>query len=143
MVRVRVAALTIRDDRILLARHRKGGRTTFLLPGGGLENGEFAHDALVREMREEAGVTAQVGELRYIVEAYAPDASRHLVQLVFAVTFDGEVGASTDTRVVGCEWHPIADLARVALHPAIGAELARDLKAGSEEVRYLFAPWVV
>ena len=143
MVRVRVAALTIRDGRILLARHRKGGRTTFLLPGGGLEVGEYAHDALVREMREEAGVTARVGELRYVVEAYAPDASRHLVQLVFATTFDGEVGASTDTRVVGCEWHAITDLASVTLHPAIGVELARDLQAGSEEVRYLFAPWVV
>jgi len=127
----------------LLARHRKGGGTTFLLPGGGLELGEFAHDALVREMREEAGVTARVGELRYVVEAYAPDASRHLVQLVFACTFDGEVGPSTDKRVVGCEWHAIAELADIALHPAIGTQLARDLQTGSEEVRYLFAPWVV
>ena len=36
MVRIRVAALIVRDRNVLLARHVKHARTTYLLPGGGI-----------------------------------------------------------------------------------------------------------
>ena len=143
VIRIRVAALVIRDNRILLARHLKGSRTTFLLPGGGMEREESAHEALIREIREEAGVHARIGELRYVVEARAPDASRHLLQLVFAASIDGEPGASTDARVVACEWHPFDALASIDLHPAIGGVLAADLRSGSSMCRYIVAPWAL
>ncbi len=142
MIRIRVAALVTRDARILLARHVKSGRTSYLLPGGGVESGETLHDALARELREEASVAIRIGALRYVVEAVAPAGGRHLVQLVFSATLDGEPGASHDERVVACEWHDIDALPALDLHPAIGAELAADLRTPSPQCRYINARWV-
>lgn len=143
MVRVRVAALIVRDDRLLLARHVKHGRTTYLLPGGGIESDESAHDALTRELREEASATVRIGALRYVVEAIAPDGSKHLMQLVFEATLEGEVGPSTDSRVAACEWHDIAELETLDIHPAIGKRLADEIGTGDATCRYITAPWVV
>ncbi len=144
MVRVRVAALVIRGDRVLLARHVKNGRTSYLLPGGGLESDETAREALARELREEASVASAIGDLVYVVEARAPSGSKHLVQLVFMTDVEGEVGASTDARVAACEWHAVESLRTLNLHPAVGAILADDLRgSGAPACRYLVAPWVV
>lgn len=58
-----VAAALVRDGRVLAARrsapHRLAGGWEF--PGGKLEPGEDAVTALVRECREELGVTVTVG----------------------------------------------------------------------------------
>jgi len=144
VVRVRVAALAIRGDRVLLARHVKNARTSYLLPGGGLETGETAREALARELREEASVASSIGDLVYVVEARAPSGSKHLVQLVFSTDIEGEVGASTDSRVAACEWHDVESLRTLDLHPSIGAILADDLRgSGAPPCRYLVAPWVV
>ena len=143
MVRLRVAALAIRGHRILLARHVKNARTSFLLPGGGVEMGETAHAALARELREEADVACAIGDLRYVVEARAPHGSKHLVQLVFDTEILGEAGASRDARVAACEWHDVGALRTIDLHPAIGAVLADDLQgSGTPSCRYLEATWV-
>lgn len=143
MVRIRVAALVVRDGRVLLARHVKHGRTTFLLPGGGVEAAEYAHDALAREVREEASAVVEVGDLRYVVEAIAPDGSKHLVQLVFEATIEGAIGPSTDPRVAACEWREVAELATIDLHPGIGPRLLSDLTAHDRPpCTYLTAAWV-
>jgi 8-oxo-dGTP pyrophosphatase MutT (NUDIX family) len=128
---------------VLLARHVRDGRTAYLLPGGGVDQNENAHDALARELREEAEARCSIGALRYVVEAIAPDASRHLVQLVFAVELLDEVGASHDKRVAACEWHEIEALRALPIHPAIGVQLADDLtQSGTSPCRYLLAQWV-
>lgn len=143
MTRVRAAALVVDGSRVLLARHVKDGRTAFLLPGGGIEPHENAHDALRRELREEAGADARIGELRYVIETIAPDAARHLVQVVFEARLLSEVGASTDPRVAACEWHEIDALTSLSLRPSFGETLAQDLKkSGTHACRYLVVPWV-
>jgi len=142
MVRIRVAALVVRDGRVLLARHVKHGRTTHLLPGGGLEADESTHEALARELREEASVGATIGALRYVVESIAPDGSKHLLQLVFETALDGEVGPSRDARVAACEWHDADELESLDIHPAIGPLLADDIRTGAGACRYLTATWV-
>jgi len=57
-----VAAVIERDDRVLACRRRPGkaaaGRWEF--PGGKIEAGETAQEALVREIREELGVGIRV-----------------------------------------------------------------------------------
>ena len=54
------------------------------LPGGGLDHGEDPRDALVREIVEETGLDAVVGETARVYSAHLPRASR-----------DG---------VLGCRW---------------------------------------
>jgi 8-oxo-dGTP diphosphatase len=142
VLRIRVAALVIGDDGVLLARHVKDGRTAFLLPGGGAEPGEAARDALARELREEAELSASIGALRYVIEARSPEGRRHIVQLVFEATALSAVGASSDVRVAGCEWHPVNELRRLPIHPDAGAVIADDLESASRpQCRYVIARW--
>ena len=51
--RVRVAGILIEDDRILLIEHTKNDKKYWLVPGGGVDWGESAAEALIREFKEE------------------------------------------------------------------------------------------
>lgn len=61
-----VAAVVVRGDGTILACRRAAGRASAGLwefPGGKVELGESASDALKREIREELGVEGVVGDL--------------------------------------------------------------------------------
>jgi 8-oxo-dGTP pyrophosphatase MutT (NUDIX family) len=64
-----VTAVIREEDRFLLARQRDTERWSLI--GGGIEPGETPHDAVVREVIEELGVTPSIGA---IVGAYGGDA---------------------------------------------------------------------
>ena len=59
-------AVIRKDDEILLA-HRIGESNTFL-PGGHIEPGEYAKDALRRELAEELGLDSEIGEFVGVLE---------------------------------------------------------------------------
>jgi 8-oxo-dGTP diphosphatase len=75
MITVVVAAAVIeRDDRFLLTRRQQGVHLAgyWEFPGGKCEPGETQRACLVREIREELGVEATVGdELLVATHAYA------------------------------------------------------------------------
>jgi 8-oxo-dGTP diphosphatase len=63
---IRVAAAVIRDGSKFLLAQRPGGRRQagfWEFPGGKIEPGETAEEALSREIREELGVEIRVGAL--------------------------------------------------------------------------------
>lgn len=62
-MRVRVAGVIIKDDKILLMRRVKNGREYFVFPGGAVEKGESPKDALVREIKEELSLDAKPDKL--------------------------------------------------------------------------------
>ena len=91
--RVRVAAIIVKGDSILLVRHEKGAASYWLLPGGGLEFGESLVDGLCREVREETCLEVRVGDLVLASDSIAPDRSRHVVNLCFTgEVIGGELG---------------------------------------------------
>ncbi len=126
--RVAAYALVRRDatgsagEQLLLTRVSPEGFHTGLwsLPGGGIEHGERPAAALVREVREECGVEAEVGPLLGVFDDHfsgtAPDGRYedfHSVVLIFAATIaDGveprlvEEGGTTDAVA----WVPLADI---------------------------------
>lgn len=56
-IRVGSYGLIIKDNKIALIKKARGGYKGLLaIPGGGIEHGERPEDALIRELKEEAGV---------------------------------------------------------------------------------------
>jgi 8-oxo-dGTP diphosphatase len=80
---VRVAAAVIEDERgrILVARRGPGGRLAgrWEFPGGKLEPGEAAPEALRREILEELGLEIRVNEFLIAVPHESPDVAIELL----------------------------------------------------------------
>lgn len=89
--RIRVSGLVIVEERILLARQEKHGASYWLLPGGGVEEGEALTDALQRELREECNLTAtSIAGPIALAETIPPEGTdgRHILHVVFQVHAD-------------------------------------------------------
>jgi ADP-ribose pyrophosphatase YjhB (NUDIX family) len=60
---VRVRALIVHNDHILLIRRIKEGKKFYSFPGGHVEKGESDRDGLIREVKEETNLDIKPGEL--------------------------------------------------------------------------------
>lgn len=58
----RVRAIIIENGKLLTIKRVKEKEIYWVLPGGGIEDGESDIEALVRECHEELGVNVEVGE---------------------------------------------------------------------------------
>lgn len=134
--RIRVAAVIVRNNTLLLAEHRKDNQTYYLLPGGGLDHGETLHDALVRELWEETRLRIQPGRLLFLIESIAPDASRHVVQLAFAATIEGnaEPSKGVDPRVIRAAFFPAEQLPALPMFPPLQQTLYEGVRHGFPDV---------
>ena len=56
------------DGRVLMLRQHHENRDIWMVPGGGIEEGENAIDAAKREVKEETGLDIEVGKLIWHVE---------------------------------------------------------------------------
>lgn len=83
-------------------------------PGGKIEPGESAQEALAREMREELLCTVSVGEL---VETTAHEYDFGVVTLTtfYATLIDGEPRLTEHSEI---RWIPVAELRSVEWAPA-------------------------
>ncbi|HWM33997.1 MAG TPA: NUDIX domain-containing protein [Pseudolysinimonas sp.] len=95
---LRIAAAVVTDPagRSLLVR--KTGSTVFMQPGGKIESGESALDALTRELREELGLVVDPAETEYIgsYRAIAAHEENTVVraEVFFLVTHDVPVASA-------------------------------------------------
>ena len=116
MTTIVVAAAVIeKDDRFLLTRRQQGVHLAgfWEFPGGKCEPGESHGACLAREIREELGVEASVGqELLATAHAY-PDRRVELHFLRCAI-----VGAPVPQLGQEMRWVPRAELALLPLPPA-------------------------
>lgn len=62
-----VAAIIRRQGKVLVGQRPEGGMLagTWEFPGGKIELGESPEDALARELKEELGIEAEVGALKF------------------------------------------------------------------------------
>ncbi len=85
---------------ILLQNRVKNDWRGYALPGGHVEAGESIVDAVVREMREETGLTVLSPKLCGIKQ-FPIEGGRYLVFLFKAERFEGELHSSSEGAV---EW---------------------------------------
>ena len=58
--RGRAQCLVIRDNKILMVKHKQRDDEWYCSPGGGIENGETPEQAAIRELQEECNVTGKI-----------------------------------------------------------------------------------
>jgi 8-oxo-dGTP pyrophosphatase MutT (NUDIX family) len=61
----RARVVIVQGGRVALIKRVRAGRTYYLFPGGGVEQGETPEQAAIREAHEELGVEVELGEPRY------------------------------------------------------------------------------
>ncbi len=95
---VGAVCLLERDGRLLMLRqpHRVG----WSLPGGLLDRGESAADAVAREVREELGVDVEVGRPVTVVV----DSPLRRVDVIYRVTVGGEIGEHVGGEATTARW---------------------------------------
>lgn len=129
-LKVRISCVLVEEGKILLARHRKGKREYWTLPGGGLEPGETMVDCLKREMWEESGLEVEVGEVLFLFDVIEP--KRHIVGIVFrARRVGGELkprNIPIGQRLIGMEFIPLSELKNIELLPPVAEEIEKSLE---------------
>jgi 8-oxo-dGTP pyrophosphatase MutT (NUDIX family) len=133
------------ESSLLLVRFSAKGFHTgsWSLPGGGIDHGERPAAALVREVEEECGVEADVGDLVHVHDQHfsgtAPSGrfeDFHAVSLVFEATVPGDVAprvVEVDGTTDAVEWVPVravTDGSRPVLDVVHEALAAVDRKLG-------------
>jgi ADP-ribose pyrophosphatase YjhB (NUDIX family) len=80
-VTVGVRALVVRDDAVLLVRHR-AGQEPWGLPGGGVARYERLAEAARRETQEETGVAVRIERLLGIYDSFHDGVSNYIAVFV-------------------------------------------------------------
>lgn len=96
----------------VLVQNKKGDRTWhgWNFSGGHVEQGEFVTPSVVREIREETGLTIENPKLCGIKEFHKEqDGKRFIVFLYVASRFSGELRSSDEGDVF---WYPLSELKR-------------------------------
>lgn len=137
---VRLAAVcTASDGRVLL--HRTVGDDIWSFPGGRLRVGESVADGVRREMREEAGMKVEAGDVLWVLENFAEFRSakdgpgkgevllHHEIGVYVEATvpprferresfYGAELAGTADEFALEFRWFAAGDLDRVDVRPA-------------------------
>ena len=127
-----VSAAIMRAGQVLLVRRaRPPAAGLFSLPGGVVELGETLEEAVVREVREETGLTIEPVGLAGFRETIVRDGDarieRHFVILPFAARWRaGEV--ELNEELSEARWLEPAEIAGLPTTPGLGEIVANALK---------------
>ncbi len=136
MMKVRPAALIIREGTVLTMRYRYGNRYVHVLPGGNPDPGESLSDALRRELSEELGIVVTVGNMVLAGEVLHFNGREDTLHCVFRadITSGDPAPDGANTSAEAIEWIAAARLDSINLYPNFGARLAG--KIAAEEFCY-------
>jgi len=140
-VRIRVAGILIRGNRLLLIAHKKNNEIYWLLPGGGVDYGETLHEALMREFMEELNISVDVKDVALISDSIDPSGGRHVVNICFLCTYKGgDFILGSEKRLYDFKFFDRDELADIDIFPPINNDLA-DIMNDKFKDRYIGKLW--
>lgn len=111
----KAAGIIIRDKKLLI--ERSVDKEFFISPGGSIEKGETAKQALVRELKEEFDIEVSENDLIHFDTTTAPAANspeRMVVMETFIVEkFTGEPTPSSEVEEI--RWVTTADIGKLPI----------------------------
>lgn len=139
----RVAGVAVIDGRVLV--HRFENEAFYCLPGGRVEMGEPAEEALLREIREELGCETSIKRLLWVIDNHFVHRGRihHELGLYFLIELptgcpqaSGEpwTGAELDGTKLYFQWQPVERLGELEMKPECLIERMRALPEFPEYV---------
>ncbi len=117
--RAAVVVVDKRMGRVLLIRRHKYGRNFYVVPGGGVEEGESLSEAAIREVKEETGLDVVIE--RKLCEC---DNQGQPEYYFLSTTYEGdlclggpELDRQSSHNVYCLEWVPLSKLDDIPLLP--------------------------
>lgn len=147
-MRVGARGVVLREGKVLLVAYDDPHvGFHYNIPGGGVEQGESAREAVQRELWEEARASVTVGELLLVGEFEPFRVGRgaktvHSLNLFFACALnpgsEPTMPDTPDSYQIALEWAPISQLPRMPILPrvseAVAATWANHLSGGAGAV---------
>ena len=129
----------VTEGRIVTVRHRAGSAVYHLLPGGGVQWGETLAEALIREIKEETGLLAEVGRLLFVNDTIDPNGQRHVVNITFEACIAGGTITSSpgDPRVEAVDLVRPEALSQLDLRPPIAEAIVASIAGETPGSQYL------
>ncbi|MBQ1215943.1 MAG: NUDIX hydrolase [Firmicutes bacterium] len=84
------------EQKILMVKQEHPERTVWMVPGGGIEEGETAAEAVVREMKEETGLDVTVGPMIFHIEEVSEKRGQRFVNFFMATVAGGDMHLGMD-----------------------------------------------
>lgn len=127
-IRIRVAGVIVKDEKILMIAHKKNGDVYWLLPGGGVDYGESLIEALEREFEEELNIRIDAGKIALISDSIDPSGDRHVLNICFHCNHkDGEFHIGEDERLHDYKFFSKNEISELTIHPPINDSLLKIL----------------
>ena len=112
-VELTTLCLVYRPGQVLLQNRVKKDWQGYALPGGHVEPGESIVDSVIREMKEETGLTICEPKLCGIKQ-FPIENGRYIVFLFETDRFEGELVSSSEGAMEWVDWDRIGDVVAVA-----------------------------
>lgn len=116
--RDRVQALVVRENKILMVKHKLFGREFYCLPGGGMEAGETLEQAVLRELMEESLVEGKI--VRKLAVQYKPEQRGEVHTFLVEIDKEAVPAKGTDPElsseeqsIIGVAWLALEELGYV------------------------------
>lgn len=84
------------EGRILMVRQHHEERDFWLVPGGGIEDGENSIEAAIREVKEETGLDIEVTGVAWHIEEVSPERGQRFVNYMIGRITGGELALGKD-----------------------------------------------
>ena len=124
-----------RGDQVLAQDKVGSDYRGFTFPGGHVERGESLTDAVIREVREETGLTIVSPTLCGVKDWQEEDGTRYLVLCYRADRFSGELTSSAEGEV---RWMDLSQLMGGGLAPGMDSTLSLFLDETLSECFFSF-----